>query len=42
MVCSKAKLASGAAAKASLNKAKELQAIDPKPSDLSPSRLKPG
>ncbi len=43
MVCSKAKLFSGAVAKASLNKAIfELQVIDPKPGDLSLSRLKPG
>ena len=41
-VCSKVKLISGAVAKASLNRAIELQALDPKPSDLSLSRLKLG
>ena len=41
MVCSKVKcLRHGAAARASLKRAKELHAIDPKPGDLAMSRLK--
>ena len=41
MVCGEVKdLRSGAEARASLNRAKESYAIDPKPSDLSMSRLK--
>ena len=41
MVCSKVKsLRLGAEARASLNRAIQLHAIDPKPSDLSMSRLK--
>ncbi len=41
MVCSKVKyLRYGAKARASLNRANKLYAIDPKPSDLAMSRLK--
>ena len=41
MVCSKVKcFRHGAAARASLNRANELHAIDPKPGDLAMSRLK--
>ena len=41
MICSKVKdLRSGAAARASLNRAKKLYVIDPKPGDLTMSRLK--
>ena len=42
-ICSKVKdLRSGAAGKPSLNRAKELHVDDPKPGDLSMSRLKLG
>ena len=41
IICSEVKyLRYGAEARASLNRAKESYAIDPKPSDLSMSRLK--
>ena len=41
MVCSEVKVFStGAEAKASLNRAIQLHAVDPKPGDLSMSRLK--
>ena len=41
MVCSEVKyLRYGAAARASLNRANQLYAIDPKPGDLAMSRLK--
>ena len=41
MVCSKVKVfCTGAEAKASLNRANELHAVDPKPGDLSMCRLK--
>ena len=41
MICSKVKyLRYGAEARASLNRAIELHVIDPKPGDLSMSRLK--
>ena len=41
MVCSKVKcLRHGAEARASLNRANKLHAIDPKPGDLAMSRLK--
>ena len=41
MVCSKVKVFStGAEAKASLKRADELHAVDPKPGDLSMCRLK--
>lgn len=41
MVCSKVKvLSTEAVAKASLNRASELHAVDPKPGDLSMCRLK--
>ena len=41
IVCSEVKvLRTGAEARASLNRAKELNAIDPKPGDLTMSRLK--
>ena len=43
IVCSKLKvLSTGGEARASLNRAKELYAIDPKPGDLSMGRLKWG
>ena len=38
--CARLRRKSGAEAKASLNRAKEYYAIDPKPSDLAMSRLK--
>ena len=42
-MCSKVKvLSTGAVAKASLNRAIKLHAVDPKPGDLSMSRLKRG
>ena len=42
-MCSKVKMFSiGAEAKASLNRAHELHAVDPKPGDLSMSRMKVG
>ncbi len=41
-VSSKLKPVGGGAAKASLNRAIELDALDPKPSDLAMSRLKVG
>ena len=42
-LCSKVKvLSTGAAAKASLNRAIELQGFDAKRDDLSVARLKPG
>ena len=41
MICCKVKvLRTGAEARASLNRARKSYAIDPKPSDLSMSRLK--
>ena len=41
MICSKVKhLRCGAAARASLNRANKLYVIDPKPGDLTMSRLK--
>ena len=41
MICSKVKfLRNGAEARASLNRARQSYAIDPKPSDLSMFRLK--
>ena len=43
MLCSKVKVSStGAAARASLNRANELHDVDPKPGDLSMARLKRG
>ena len=39
-LCSKVKLLSEAEAKASLNRALQLQGLDPKPSDLPMARLK--
>ena len=39
-LCSKVKLISEAEAKASLNRALQLQGLDPKPSDLPMARLK--
>ena len=39
-VCSKLKPIGGGVAKASLNRATELHAVDPKPDDLAMGRLK--
>ena len=39
-VCSEVKPRGGAVAKASLNRANELYAVDPKPGDLSMARVK--
>ncbi len=39
-VCSKLKPIGGAVAKASLNRANSLDALDPKPGDLAMARLK--
>ncbi len=41
-VCSELKPVGGGAAKASLNRAPELHALDPKPDDLAMGRLKVG
>ena len=41
-VCSELKPVGGGAAKASLNRASELLALDPKPGDLAMARLKVG
>ena len=41
-VCSELKPVGGGAAKASLNRAIELHAVDPKPDDLAMARLKAG
>ena len=41
-VCSKLKSIDGAVAKASLNRAREYMGVDPKPGDLSMSRVKLG